>query len=267
MEQLAFISIDAHRWNGKLNLTTLKDAVAFWKREAANDPRHLRFKLVYNEPTTLYYGNKTRWLRDKEYLMRNIFFLGSDGLANNEWEVGAPVSAMYYVPIERNMMSGWLVPLTNLDRIELLYDDTSYRDRWAKIAASMRKYNINPSLAGAIEQHLEGKTDTIEGTYRTHWDKPRTSSFSDVFKAHGVEKNQLEYIISCMTKSNYGDYKTAYLEKRGKGGNGSRDRSVAISENGEGSYLYSASSEYYGCGNGDYYAMYSPTMALFMERD
>jgi hypothetical protein len=139
-----------------------------------------------------------------------------------------------------------------------------------------------------IEAHLRGEEPHIRG-FQNYWkktDKPKTMSFSDVLiKATGnpeyesgksypikewnkierehVKNKALEAMKKYTTKGSYGDYNHYKVSKYGQ----NRDRSVSIQVYPNGRVIYTAASEYAGCGNGDYYMMYSPTMAFYAETD
>lgn len=248
-------------------------------------------KLTFSKPTTLHTTNR---LRDDvtatEHIVRGLFFL-KDGTRNCEGDKESFIHDVCYTP-KRRRSSGFSLPLENLVSVELVeksLENSDYSKQWQAIADSMKKYGINPKVVEAIENHLSGKTEHIEG-FQNYWkrtDKPKTLSFADVLQQvtgwpemeagksyphkewQAIHSNHIkEFAIPRMksraTKPNdqseYAHYsQTKYGQKR--------DRSVSIQVYDNGRVDYHAASEFAGCGNGDYYMMYSPTMAFYAESD
>lgn len=136
-----------------------------------------------------------------------------------------------------------------------------YAKNWKAIAKSMRKYNINLDIADCIDKHLRGEEPHIRG-FQNYWtikDKPKLMSFADVTRGRSIEEMK-----KLATKSEYGDY----LYFRASIDGQRRDRSIGLQEKSDHSgWKFYAASEFSGCGNGDYYMMYSPTMAFYAESD
>jgi len=263
-------------YNG--NLSELKES--FIKYNQEHDYKNDKYILVFKEPTTLH---TSRYLKDDKTntvheIKKISFSWEKDG--NLGYNVGKMRSSCY------------LFNPHNLDYIEIVSQVAKdYGSQWQAIADSMKRYGINPDVVKSIEDHLTGKTEHIEG-FQNYWkrtDKPRTMSFADVLQrvvgyAQNIELNKpyphkeymrlqrewingraIEQMKNKMTTRKIGenDY-TGHSERiYGK----KRDRSVEMWLGINGQVKYAAASEYSGCGNGDYYTMYSPTMAFYAETD
>lgn len=152
---------------------------------------------------------------------------------------------------------------------------------WAKIAASMRKYKINFFTAEAIEKGLRkepcgdswcaehckpGHTHWAQNYWNVYEHQPRIVSFADCFER--FQRQGLKSIpeLKAATEASIarGDkYPCAYVSIDGI----KRDRSLTMEKRENGDFYYHAASEYAGCGNGSYYVMFSPTMAVYAEDD
>jgi len=158
-----------------------------------------------------------------------------------------------------------------LKLIEVIETQEDYSTQWANIAKSMRKHNINLAVAEAIEKHLEGEADYIIG-FQNYWkktDKPRRMSFKDVLDKEGVTFEDIKKMVTNGIGLNkYGCWRgVKYAKQLFRQGAG-RDRSITLSwDVKRNCFTYFSASEYAGCGNGDYYCMYSPTMAFYCETD
>lgn len=248
-------------------------------------------KLTFSEPTTLHTTNRYRDdVTATEHIVKGLFFL-NDGVANCESDPESGCDGAYYTP-KRRRSSGFSLPMATLESVTLIpktIENSDYSKQWQSIADSMKKYNINPKVVEAIEAHLRGETPHIMG-FQNYWkrtDKPRTLSFADVLqqvvgwpdmergksyphkewqKIHSdhIKNFAIERMKSRASKAN----ETApYAWYQASRDGMKRDRSVSIQVYDNGDILYTAASEYAGCGNGDYYVMYSPTMAFYAETD
>ena len=168
---------------------------------------------------------------------------------------------------------GWGVPygfyekLVSIEIVQLVED---YSTQWANIAKSMRKHGINLNIADYIDAHLRGEEEHIRGfqNYWTKKDKPRRMSFKDVLDHALVIGATSEVSIEHMKKvANENKYFSHRMYSKSWNMNKGRDRSISLELRNSGGYLYTGASEYAGCGNGDYYCMYSPTMSFYMETD
>jgi hypothetical protein len=166
-----------------------------------------------------------------------------------------------YYTAGKKRTGGYGLPVMHLDSVEIVENATDYTSQWQGIANSMRKHNINLDVADSIEKHLRGETEHING-FQNYWkktDKPRTMSFKDVTGGMGIEQ-----LRDMATPSQYtGGALHYHASKCGQ----RRDRSVSLTVKPDGRINFTSASEYAGCGNGDYYCMYSPTMAFYAETD
>ena len=238
--ETAFSPIDTLQCNAAIE-TKYKAAVG------TNDPSRSRtasvqVELEYDAPVTLYMGKRKRYVTSAAFSVRCLFFKNG---------------RVYYVPLS-SRSRGYPLHLSGLVRVLVACDETDYGPLWEKIAKSLRKHKINLDVADAIDDHLCGKVEYIAGMENrwTRKDKPRRSSFKDV--TNGLS---LEEIWAKRATSKFGTY--ASLRKDGE----RRDRNVCLYQTEAGAWKYQAASEYAGCGNGDYYIMYSPTMAFYATTD
>lgn len=258
-------------------------------REAGGSIKEV--KLTYQVPTALHYSKRIR--DDKTELwhtVRGLFFL-KNGTCNCEHEPET-VPDMVCYSTKRQKTTGYPLPMYRLLSVEIIpmteAEKPDYGKEWQAIADSMKRHQINPDAVRAIERHLRGETEHIEG-YQMYWkrtDKPRTMSFSDVLdrftpvvpipenvsipyaehkraELKALQSVVIEELKKRATKSEYGEYMYHHVTRNGM----KRDRSVSVQVYPDGKVRYYAASEYAGTGNGDYYEMYSPTMAVYVESD
>ena len=210
--------------------------------------------LTFSKPTELYYGRRRGNEVATVHTVKSLFPNG--GLC-------------YMAPAMKS--KGRRVPMYDLVSVTLTAMYKDYSKEWAAIARSMRKHNLNPSLAASIEAMVAGDEERLRGAAQ-HWDihrKPRTTSFADV-----TRKQTLEEMWAERETRNVGDNERTYFArvKRARRMNRGRDRRVSLQKSADdsdypGAWYFSAASEYEGCGNGSYYLMYSPTRALYLEDD
>lgn len=207
--------------------------------------KHVTYEVMYSGPATLYMGKRGGYVKSTIHVVRELFFKGN---------------GIYYVPMGRRSTGFVLPQQQEIVSVTMIYAEDDYSAKWAKIAASMRKHNINLSVACAIEAYLRGDTEYIAGcgNYYTKLDKPRCSSFKDVTQGQSIA-------AMWKRRAPADEFSGEHYSRRVDGVK--RDRSVSLYKAENGTYRFSAASEYSGCGNGDYYAMYSPTVAVFLERD
>ena len=137
-----------------------------------------------------------------------------------------------------------------------------YAGDWARIGNAMRAHGINLDVSDAIADHLSGKEPHIRGfqNYWTRQDKPRIVSFKDVVGAWTIDK-MIEYARDARY---LGKSIGFHQDKPGS----KRNRSVHLYfVEVRGSVRYTAASEYFGTGNGDYYMMFNRTQAFYAETD
>lgn len=198
----------------------------------------MRVVLVYDEPVKLYQAGRTRYKTAREHEVKRLF---------------AKDNRHYYIPTACRT-SGYRLEWDHLTEIRILTEEKDYSAEWAHIARSMRKHNINLDLAKEIEEHLAGERDDFY--YRTYRRRPTKMSFEDVTRGRSLEEMWQQAVSS-------NGHKYFYEQVRGE----RRDRSVSLAKTKQGWWHYTGASEYAGMGNGDYYIMYSPTMAFFGESD
>jgi hypothetical protein len=277
------------------NITDLKNTYCEETKRLRGEEMLYQVRLIFSEPVAVHYSNKlSDDITAKEHTVKSIFFTGADGFANCMDEPETPAVSVYYTNGRQRHSGfsfGW--EFSRLVAVEILPENKKdYAKEWQAIADSMKKYNINPDTVEAIEKHLKGEADHITG-FQNYWkrtDKPKTMSFADVLegivpnaemphtgsdpvpvkmferlKMEAINRVAIREMTSRMTdtESSKGEYKYHRECKRGM----KRDRSVSIQVYPDGRVWYYSASEYAGCGNGDYYCMYSPTMAFFTERD
>lgn len=206
----------------------------------------IRTRLLFSEPVELWQGRRRGYVRAKEHVVKDLFWSNKRG--------------PYYTPTSHRSKGFRLYPADEikLERVEVLSKHKDYSTQWANIAKSMRKYDINIDVAEAIEAHLRRETEYIDAGLQnryTRYSRPKKMSFKDVTKGLSMEEMR-----SRVTKNRWGEY--YHMDKPGQ----KRDRSASLELRKNGWAFYAAS-EYAGCGNGDYYLMYSPTMAFYTCTD
>jgi len=246
------------------------EAVDKARRELGNTA----VQLVFSEPVELRHGKRMSATSTKtNHDITRLFIHGT---------------TLCQVPT-RNKVSGYPIDnqtIEKLLRVEVKQISADYSREWRRIAKSMRKYNINLGVARDIEAHLRGDEPHIKG-FQNYWtknDKPRTTSFRDVLIYNGIARYEMETGVTYQSreleklrtiKLNNEAIPTMIARARESAGKyyrasksgHRRDRSVALSVNSDGDVGYHSASEYAGCLNGDYYVMYSPTMAFYAETD
>lgn len=245
----------------KGDITALKNEYTQFVHQPEIDSRKVSIRLIYSQPTDLHYGRYRS--EDKillEHTVKRLFFYGKEHCCNCEWEPETPAVGVYYVAGNKRS-SGFPLPILNLQQIIITPFSTDYSSDWERIMNSLGKYNINLDTAVAIGSHLTGKTEHIEG-FQNYWkktDKPKLMSFKDI-----VGSRTIQQMMELATPSQYSKDTKVYDQKR-RGQR--RDRSITLEIRPNGVIRYYAASEYAGCGNGDYYTMFSPTMAFYSETD
>jgi hypothetical protein len=233
------------------NVTELaKSYLQAVEEELERQRKQYRVTLRFTVPVALHYS---KWTKDDrcmlEHTVKKLFFPNYD-------RHKAIASSVCYTPTFLRS-SGYPLDIAHLLEVDIVDTTRSYRQQWANIAASLRTYRINLDVAEAIEAHVRGDAPHIMG-FGNHWtitDKPTVMSFADV--THGLTIEQL------VERALESQHHVLHLCKYGK----SRDRSVEFAIRAHDAWRFTAASEYAGCGNGDYYCMYSPTMAIYTESD
>jgi len=194
----------------------------------------------------LYHGKRKGYIDATKHVVKELFWKGSVG--------------PYYVTTAQRStgyrLSGY--DEIRIASVEVYSEQKDYTGQWASIAKSMRRHGINPGIVESIEAHLRGEAEYIDG-FQNYWTvrhKPRKMSFKDVTGGLSIPEMK-----SRMTKGSWNLH--FYREKRGA----RRDRSISLFVNSQDELCFHAASEYSGYGNGDYYVMYSPTMAFYAETD
>jgi len=214
-------------------------------RAYGGNTNKIRTILTYENPVELYYGKRSGYVTSKTHTVKRLFWKGKKG--------------PYYIP-KSHRSRGYRLPMgASLENVEVNAVRKDYATQWSNIAKSMRKHGINASIAEDIEKHLAGETEYIEGfqNYHTRYNKPKKMSFKDV-----VGNLSIQEMKDSATHGEFGG-KTYYKRNYGS----KRDRSVQLYQGADGNWNFTAASEYAGWGNGDYYVMYSPTMAFYAETD
>lgn len=246
------------------NLKDFKNEYINIKKEVLKENKEYKVKLNFKIPVVLHYSSRLKDdKRDINHVVSRLFFT-KNGVSNCEYEPETTPDEVYYVPV--GMKGGYYLSCDLLNSCEFLIEDKKdYSKRWRAIAESMKKNNINLDIAKAIEEHLNGKEDHIIGfqNYLKKTDRPKIKDFAEVLAGLGDKERVIETMKRLATKSKYGDYLSYKVIKYGT----KRDLSVSIMIYPDGKVNYYAASEYAGCGNGDYYVMYSPTKAFYSETD
>ena len=228
------------------------EAVTFLREHNYGKSDKVKIHLEFYNPVTMRYG--TKYKADSEstgHTVKHFFALGDDLY----YVAGKMKARGFGVPHDFHYELKTII-------IEQVVED--YSKEWANIAKSMRKHNINLNIAESIEAHLRGDAKHIEGMqiYWTKNMKPKRMSFKDVLDFFQTNMGMMKSVLATTDEEDYLDYR-----KNAKGWSGrGRDRSVWMKQN-KRDYSFFSASEFAGCGNGDYYCMYSPTMAFFMESD
>lgn len=146
---------------------------------------------------------------------------------------------------KRKCHRGYLLPTGRITKIELIaaqpYDFEKDKERVKR----MTHPNLKAWVCGNVDGGLEG--------IRVNTGRLKTRNITGLFN-EAVLKELQEAIE---LKKNYG------YGKRGT----KRDYSVRTKICDDGVFRAWFSSEYAGCGNGDYYILINPTTALFVETD
>lgn len=235
-----------------------------WYVDAVEGMGDILVELTFFSPVSLHYSKyKSKDRTGNIHTMKRLFFLKGN-YANCMHEPATTPDGMYYVPSGSRSRGFPLYAIDRLVEVKIIDNTSDYTKNWQTIADSMVKHNINLAVAKDIQEHLSCKTEHING-FQNYWkktDKPRCMSFKDVLKETGVKT--IDALKKITSPSKYSVGMMVYVKRI----NGTRrDRSINLSVDADGSISYTAASEYAGCGNGDYYMMYSPTMAFYAETD
>lgn len=233
-----------------MNYVSLKSKYTQLK-EDNKDKMIVGVKITLSKPLTLNYpdGEKTGF----EHTVKNLFFKDNEDPNLNKvcYTVGRCKRKGYAIYDHHC--------ITDIQFIAKVKD---YSKNWQRIANSMKKYNINPYVVKSIEDYLAGKTEHIQGfqNYYTKQDKPKLLSFKDITRGMSIPE-----MVKLCTESHHGNGEYTYFHRDVEGTR--RHRSISLQHFKDGKILFTAASEFTGCANGDYYMMFSPTMAFFAERD
>lgn len=222
-----------------------------------------KIDLVFSKDAKLWHGNK-------QYRAgRGGYKEGKTHTVKNVWWLEKRSGSLLYTPTTMKTRGYFLgsIHMDMLAEIVVMEGQVDFSVQWANIAASMREHNLNIQMAEYIEAHLRGEEEHIRGmqNYWKRTDKPRTMSFKDVTGGLSLAE-MAERATNPSTLTNGQRYFRATKAAWSRRGN-ARDRSVHLSVLEDGTYHATAASEYAGCGNGDYYIMYSPTRAFYAETD
>jgi hypothetical protein len=256
------IIIKGINYNEKLQ--NLKNEYSKIRNELINKNIKFNCKLYFNSPVELI--NRREKLNSDIHTVKSLFFL-KNGICNC-MDDGTECEKSCYTPLSKKT-SGFYFDISNLEKVEFVELANDYSKEWQKIADSMRKYDINLQMAENIEKHLKGEAEHIEGmqNYWKRTDKPRIASFADCYKKGGMTIDQMKVQYDANKKlkeQGKMDWIAVHTEIRGL----KRDRSITMEwTEYMKSFYYHAASEYSGYGNGDYYIMFSPTMAFYAETD
>lgn len=236
----------------------VSDIVNFFRENPTWD-KEVKIIFEFTSPVELRYGTKYGNTKTKtKHTVKNIFETRSK-------------SGLYYVA-GRMRNRGFMFDYENYKKVRSIKIisnnvEKDYSKEWANIAKSLRKYNINLSVAKAIEDYLKGDAEYIKGfqNYYTKENKPKRMSFKDVLDFSNTDMDRMKESAKASTDK----YSSSHAMKPAKNpwSKRGRDRSVTMRYLEDESYMYYSASEYPNCGNGDYYCMYSPTMAFYMETD
>lgn len=118
---------------------------------------------------------------------------------------------------------------------------------------------LRASLKSAIEAN---DASMLESEYMLHGKVKYRNIANDIAKHNRWNKDE---ILRSIAKAF--EQKTSYRWSHQTNGGGGRDLSLSVEPKEDGILRAYFSSEFMGCGNGDYYLLINPTTAIFCERD
>lgn len=245
------------RWRGDKTRTSIrrnKVAMFVFDTCSLTTDSKVKVEVEFYEPVALWYSKRKR----KEKTTHEIkeYFAG-----------GFKRDTVYYIA-GRMRVNAFLVPLEfyrYVKEIRVVQVREDYSTQWRNIAESMLEYEINEDHAQKILEHLDGERDNFFA-YLTKDHKTRKMSFKQFTIDSGHTLESMKKRAKDSEKNFFweGEATSCYAVPVYK----KRDKSVKMIYNeSNDSYNFYASSEYVGTMNGDYYFMYSPTMAVFVETD
>jgi len=126
---------------------------------------------------------------------------------------------------------------------------------------------MHPNAWDELRERLQSAVDTndaskLQSEYMLHGKVKYRNIVKDIEKYNGYSKTQ---ILNAITKAF--ENKESYRWSHNTNGGGGRDLSLSVEPKEDGILRAYFSSEFMGCGNGDYYLLINPTTAIFNERD
>lgn len=224
--------------------------------------KRLRVKLTYSEPVRILKGNYSKKEKTEHILNLGLIRDKKCLLSNREnSRTGWPINHLFLDPIHLDKIIDaevFQLEKNNLSKEEFLQQEAQ------KVLNRIHK-NLWDNVYKEYEEFIEkGEKAYEEDSWRkapyalANCGKAKFRSITSVFDDRVLEEirqaieNKTDYHHSLPTSS-----------FSGKG----RDRSVAVKLCDDGILRAWFSSEYPGCGNGDYYLLINPTTALYYERD
>lgn len=223
------------------------------KEDAFRRLDKFRVKLTYGEP--VYLGRGFSRKAKTEFIVR--FFRSTNGIlcfAPNRKRVrtGYPVFGTF-----DSMKLNKLIGMEEFKSKEPELSQEEFDKREVKKVLKRLHPNVWPEFREELENYLKGEGD--RPYFLRNNGKAVFRNIKSVFK---YRSDDLEGIKRAMEEK--GDYSCCV---RGSGRGNSRDRSVQVRTEKDGTTRAWFSSEYYGCGNGSYYLLINPTTALYIEDD
>lgn len=146
-------------------------------------------------------------------------------------------------------------PVANVASIRIITDEEKYEARKSKMMSMLNK--MHPNVWDDIKQEIRDKVADGGKTFMRDSDlKPR--NITKLFSSSVIDA--IKYAFENKTPYSYHDYKGATKGSK-------REYSVEMRVCDDGIFRAWFSSEFVGCGNGDYYILINPTTAIFCETD
>lgn len=222
------------------------------ERKSREELKTFRAVLTFKEPVflTKAFSRNSK----KEFIVR--FFISTNGV-------------LCFAPNRKNIRTGYAVRGTfDSMRINQLVDIKEHTSKSVELSQEERDKKeaqkvlnrLHPNIWSNFKKELQG---FIEGTearpyFLENNGKAVFRNIKSLFSEYEIKR-----IKEAMDEG--GEYSCS-LSGTG-GSSSSRDRRVQVKKCEDGVIRAWFSSEYYGCGNGDYYLLINPTTALYIERD
>lgn len=233
-------------------------------KSIAKLPRYsqrIQVKIIYSEPVSIRkggYGTKEK----TEHILKLGLIRGAECLLSNRENSrsGWSIHSLIADPIHLNK-------IVDVEVFEPKKEEMSKEEFLQKEAQKVVN-RIHPNLWDNLKEEYQEFIEKGSACYEGDWKdapyalsnngKAKFRSITSVFDEHVLR--EIKRAIENKTEYSHSKPTSSYS---GRG----RDRSVSMKMGDDGIFRAWFSSEYPGCGNGDYYYLINPTTALYVERD